>query len=344
MVRNSTHIVNVYPSPRFKDGLRFVAKRYVGDECNPDGITLLFFHCTASPKEIFGPTILNLLSKKHPTWRACMIREAWTFDHPGHGEAGVLNSSALKQQETGVTVGEWCESFKAFYASGIFDGHTLVPLGHSLGATAALLATVPSSLPAVPFKALIFIEPSMITQDAWNEHVKEQERSLTLVCSMILKRRDTWDTRADARRYFESRLPWSTWDPRAMDLFIKHGLKEIPLQEHGSNTVPETRVTLCCDKGQEYSQYKNRAPHILATEHLRTLDASIPVHFILGERESPIIPKYCHESVLAVKPVASLQTVSGAGHFVPQEKPNELATCIVRILTGEAAFQVRATL
>lgn len=35
-----------------------------------------------------------------------------------------------------AAVEEWGEGIKAFIASGALDGHRLIPVGHSLGATA----------------------------------------------------------------------------------------------------------------------------------------------------------------------------------------------------------------
>ena len=48
MIQSTTDVVTISPSPRFKDGLRLVFKRYVAKDHNDHGVTLLFFHCTGS--------------------------------------------------------------------------------------------------------------------------------------------------------------------------------------------------------------------------------------------------------------------------------------------------------
>ena len=79
---------------------------------------------------------------------------------------------------------------------------------------------MPGALPAIPFKSLILVEPPLITRTAWDEHLEQQEFALKTISAMIKKRRDTWDSRADARRYFEARIPWSNWSTRVLDLFV----------------------------------------------------------------------------------------------------------------------------
>ncbi|TFK87183.1 alpha/beta-hydrolase [Polyporus arcularius HHB13444] len=333
MVHSSTSVVTVSPSSRFKDGLRLVTKRYVAQDYSPEGVTLLFFHCTGSHKEVFEPIIPSLLSLKHATYRTSVVREAWTFDNPSSGEASFYNAEVLERQATGFTVEEWCDCFKELYVSGTFEGHALMPVAHSNGATAVLLATIPGALPAVPFKSLILVEPPLITKAAWDEHKEQQEFALKTISAMVMKRRDTWATRTDARQYFEKRLPWSSWDKRVLELFLEHALKEVSVEENGA---PAQKVTLCCSRLQEYTQYTNTAPHFLAAERVGTIDPAVPVHFIFGERED-VVPWYCHNSVLEKRPVASLQRVPDAGHFVVQENPNALGVAIARILTGEAA-------
>ncbi|RPD54846.1 alpha/beta-hydrolase [Lentinus tigrinus ALCF2SS1-7] len=333
-MQSTTSTFTASPSPRFEGtGLNLVAKRYVAEDHNPDGVTLIFFHCTGSHKEVFEPIIPDLLALKHPVEGKPIVREAWLLDNPAHGDASVYNDEALKRQEAGFTVEEWCECFKILYASGAFEGHTLIPIGHSVGATAIILATMPSALPPISFKSLILVEPSLITRAAWDEHLEQQEFALKTVSTMITKRRDTWKSRADARAYFEARIPWGSWDPRILDLFVQHALREVTVEENGQ---PVKKVTLCCTRLQEYTQYTNTEPHFVAADRVGTLDRSVAVHVILGERED-VVPEYCHDSVLELRPVASLQKVPDAGHFVVQENPDGLGVAIARILTGEAA-------
>ncbi len=72
MVHISTSVVTVSPSPRFKDGLRLVAKRYVAKDYSPEGVTLLFFHCTSSRE--FTSVRYNLCSELNAQCRQGGIR------------------------------------------------------------------------------------------------------------------------------------------------------------------------------------------------------------------------------------------------------------------------------
>jgi len=56
-------------------------------------LTLIFLHSTSFPKEIWEPTIENLLQEPN-RWRT-RIREAYAIDCPNHGVAAVLNDGLL---------------------------------------------------------------------------------------------------------------------------------------------------------------------------------------------------------------------------------------------------------
>ena len=64
--------------------------RYGG--CDRD-LTLIFLHSTSFPKEIWEPTIENLLRGQNR--RKPRIREAYAIDCPNHGVAAVLNDGLL---------------------------------------------------------------------------------------------------------------------------------------------------------------------------------------------------------------------------------------------------------
>ena len=100
------------------------------------------------------------------------------------------------------------------------------------------------------------------------------------------------------------------------------------------------KVTLACTIAQEKKSYADNEPHFLATKYIRALDSQIELHFILGERSDVVCvvadfcalssysgsrmnltdhvrrPRYCHESIMALREFASVQQVGRAGHFV----------------------------
>ena len=86
--------------------------------------------------------------------------------------------------------------------------------------TCSALTAIQSALPAVPYAALILVEPALITRAAFAAHLPEREGALVMMRAAVSKRRDSWASRDDARAYFESRFPWQMWDPRVFELFV----------------------------------------------------------------------------------------------------------------------------
>ena len=79
---------------------------------------------------------------------------------------------------------------------------------------------MPSALPPVQYHALVVIEPALITQAAWDSNAEERVMALKMMSKAVMKRRDAWASRTDARAYFEQRLPWAIWDKRVLELFL----------------------------------------------------------------------------------------------------------------------------
>ena len=81
--------------------------------------------------------------------------------------------------------------------------------------------TVSDKLPAINYKAMIFVEPSISQQGAYDAFLKAGGKPQNAaVAEAILKRRSIWGNRAEARKFFETRLPWKTWNPRVRELYM----------------------------------------------------------------------------------------------------------------------------
>ena len=124
-------------------------------------LTLIFLHSTSFPKEIWEPTIENLLQGPN-RWRT-RIREAYAIDCPNHGVAAVLNDGLLgdcagMMNSISLRTGHgihhgillaagtklFAECAMQFLLSGPthntpvdFSKRNLVGIGHSLGGVAA---------------------------------------------------------------------------------------------------------------------------------------------------------------------------------------------------------------
>ncbi|KAI9059810.1 alpha/beta-hydrolase [Trametes sanguinea] len=336
MAYRTTTVNPLFPSRQGTVELRLIAKCYVPENTNPDGVTLILFHCAGSHKESWEPTIEHLLSARDPTTDKPAIREIWAFEMQSHGEAAVANDAALKALGAPLTVEEYAQGVKRFVASGALKGHKLVGIGHSLGATALLLSTMPDGgVPGIAYAALVLIEPALITREVFDANLEERQGALSTMAGAISKRRDAWASREDAHQYFQKRFPWSVWNPRVLELYVRYGLREVVVPA-ADGAAGETKVTLCCTKDQERATYLHVEPHFVVIDTIRNLPEPLPLHFVFGGRVD-LIPEYVHQSVVDLRKVASLQKVPDGGHFVVQENPKGVAEAIVNILTGKAS-------
>jgi len=81
--------------PRPEYPLVLTAKRYWdATSSRKDGATLILAHGTGFHKEHWEPMLQHLFTAATRS-RAFPIREAWSFDCPNHGDAGVLNEKVL---------------------------------------------------------------------------------------------------------------------------------------------------------------------------------------------------------------------------------------------------------
>ncbi|KII92226.1 hypothetical protein PLICRDRAFT_50643 [Plicaturopsis crispa FD-325 SS-3] len=295
-------------------GLVSVAKRYTVANNSPDGLTLVFAHCTSFHKEVWEITIARLFERCSQG----QLREAWSLDWQGHGEAGVLNEQKLRSRD-GVTIMEYADLLHRFIESSHVGGHRLVVVGHSASNSAWTLA-----LPAdVLVAAVIFVEPSMIgppivSNDDWVKIVEANMKA-------ILARPKKWASFDEASQWTAKRFQWHRLDPRIMQLYIDNAWRE--------NVTPtgERFVTTKCTKAQELEGYRPDG-HILAARALSSLCASFPVHAIFGER--PEIVSLKARSAICSAGMKSVSIVGNAGHSVVQEKPDEIAAKIFDIISG----------
>ncbi|EIW57941.1 alpha/beta-hydrolase [Trametes versicolor FP-101664 SS1] len=341
MAYRTTTVSPLLPSRRVQGGLRFVAKCYSPEKGNPDGVTALFFHCAGSHKEAWEPTIQYLFLQKDPGTGKPLLREAWAFDMQSHGEASSLNAAQLKKLSVGLPVDEYADGLKAFAITGALAGHRLVGVGHSLGTSAVILSTMADEVPSVRYEAIILIEPALITREVYNANLEEREGALKAMNKAISKRRDTWNTKEEARAYFEERFPWMMWDLRVRDLFVRYGLRQVSIPD--ASGKPVAKVTLACSSDHERCAYSQDEVYYTVVDRIQSLDPAVPIHYILGER-ADLIPEYIPQSVMGVRTPASVQKVPDAGHFVLQENPEGLGQAIAQVITGLPAVPVRAHL
>lgn len=122
----------------------------------------------------------------------------------------------------------------------------IVGIGHSMGGCHLVQLSL---MHARLFTTLILIDP------AFARVPLEKGNAGQAVAST--KRRDKWPSRKAAEASFKQSKFYQGWDPRALDLWIKHGLRDLPTliypdadNSHSTKHI-EPEVTLTTTKHQE---------------------------------------------------------------------------------------------
>ncbi len=96
-------------------------------------------------------------------------------------------------------------------------------IGHSFGGTALLNAA--SRRPDL-FARIAMLDPVLDPPDA-ERTPERQERKATLAESAC-KRRMVWPSRETVRKAWAERELFASWDPRALDLYLQEGFRDLP--------------------------------------------------------------------------------------------------------------------
>ncbi len=176
-------------------------------------------------------------------------------------------------------------------------------VGHSMGGAALLLAEEarPGS-----WSSLWLYEPVVFppVEGPFRNPLAPQAR-----------RRKAWfPSRAAAVDNFSGKPPFDAFTPDALRLYVEHGFVD----------APDGGVTLACRPDDEAATYEHAAAAGLWTA-LPTVTA--PVHGVRGEG-SDHPPAQILPSVVDRLPRATLETMTGLGHFGPFEDPARVAASI----------------
>ncbi|KAF7309567.1 AB hydrolase-1 domain-containing protein [Mycena indigotica] len=315
--------------PRPNYPLLLTAKRYWSSTTSSTetaGYTLVFAHATGFQKEQYEPTIEDLYRLLPPH---VFIQEAWSVDAPNSGEAADLNEEYLRWGYDS-TFG-WQEYARGLHAlltglgTGVdvdFAKRRLILVGHSFGAVAQVLAL--TFQPQIQPEQLILLEITCYRPE-------DPRSKVNYLAEGSEKRRDIWPSNEAALSQFQSRPPWKLWDPRALQLFVEHGLRPLPSIEY-----PDKQgVTLRCTRRQETATYRD--PHGIATTYntIGRLSKRVPIHLVYGSIANhiprPMINDFLDNGI-GRENIASLRHIDGAGHLIIQTHPTECAGVILDIL------------
>jgi pimeloyl-ACP methyl ester carboxylesterase len=193
----------------------------------------------------------------------------------------------------------------------------IVGVGHSLGAVTSLLAA--ASDPGL-FSALVAVDPLILTgaHSLFWGTVKAVGLSGRFgIVRGARRRRELWSDRDEVRTSYSSKEIFAGWDPEVLEDYLDAGTVELA----------DGSVRLRYPREWEARIFA-AAPHNLWAE-LRKV--SVPTLFVQGQRSDTFLDA---ARLRVEREVLGSRTMvmAGSSHFVPMERPRELARVIVEFL------------
>ena len=186
------------------------------------------------------------------------------------------------------------------------DG-AVVGVGHSMGATALLQSAL-----VAPQRYLgqVLVEPIVFPPTTFDS----LNHPLVIGAS---RRRRAFDSAADAVDNFADKAVFSGWVDDALAAYVEGGL------------VPEAdKWVLACEPLHEADVFSRSGSDGV---YGRLEELAVPIWLVVGEDTDTYPPGYV-EILRDRIAGAQLAYVAGAGHFVPMEQPDKLASVIITAL------------
>jgi lipase len=219
-------------------------------------------------------------------------------DLPGHGTA--------PDDPPPGAVADWLVLADALGAALGPEPQRLVVIGHSLGATVALLAAAAGMLHPI---AIAAFEPVLI-DPADADHRAAQHA----LAEGALRRREHFADRAEARARLAAKPPMANFDARVVEAYLHACL--VPDRAHGG-------LRLRCSPALEAAIYRGGS-ETGARERLGAV--RVPLLIAVGAASDTLPPQEL--STLALGPRARTTVVEGVGHFGPFERPDAVAAAL----------------
>ncbi|HQP50173.1 MAG TPA: alpha/beta hydrolase [Spirochaetota bacterium] len=181
-------------------------------------------------------------------------------------------------------------------------------VGHSMGATVMALA---NSIHHTSAEKMVLIEPIFLPQEIYRMDISVEQHPLA---SKSIKRRNSWDTRDDARTYLKSKKLFMKWDDEMLDLYINYGM--VPGETGG--------LQLACHPRREAALFMGGS-HYDPWPVLEKI--SCPVLVVEGE-SSENRAFIDLKKAAAMIPRGSYTLVPDAGHLIPMEQPATVVNLI----------------
>lgn len=270
----------------------------------------LTFHVT----DWGGHTSDDCIFLAHPTgflgavWKPLLVRlrrlgvtsRLVTYDQRGHGLSSKPDDDYAWENFITDTIG-------VMKALGITNA---LGVGHSAGATT--LAGVAADRPEL-LRGLVMIDPVLFHPEL--SKLIAEAGGQNPMAARTRTRRIVWSSREELYRSFRPREPYATWTDEALHAYI----------DEGTFDRPDGEIELLCPARVEAQIYSS-ASEIDGFEKLSRVKA--PILLLRGEHSTTLDEGRARRAVAAA-PRCRLVTMAGTTHFIPMEKPDEVARLVV---------------
>ncbi|KAI0040033.1 hypothetical protein FA95DRAFT_930111 [Auriscalpium vulgare] len=326
---SSSYILQCPPVMRYSDvPFRFKATRFTSTApanrvTGASTLNLLLTCAISGNAEWWVPFLRRLFEAQRDS--LVRIGTAWVVEAPNHGDGAVLNEVLLTSQYKEVfPVAQYGVAIKALFKSPNMlpgDRTNLVALSHSAGAAALMFALTTSDLRS-QFSSIFVIEGTEIPPD----YLGHLAHHVSVYKTYNAGRPARWASLGEGVRFLSTHAPWKSFHPEAFDLLCRTYFRTT----ESGDVVTKTPLE---QESATWADFES------TPEFVRRLEAAtsvIPVYILIGG-----VRKFWSrdlEKALALehqklqRQGATLISIDGAGHYIPQEKPDELSRAILDIL------------
>ncbi|MDI6741146.1 MAG: alpha/beta hydrolase [Smithella sp.] len=254
---------------------------------------ILFAHATGFLPWLWHPIIENLTPHQ----------QAWA--------PYICNYRDCDPESGGLSWDVIARDIISFCSSRNITDHLAV--GHSMGATVLTIAT---ALFGLQPRGMILMEPIFLPEAFYEMDIKLKDHPLA---AQSIKRKNSWKDEQSALEYLKSKSLFSGWDEQMLQFYVKYGMEKQAQGDLKLTCAPRSEAAL-------FMGGKSTNPWPLLKE------LTCPVLILEGEKST-------NREFIDLKKAVSLlkdgryQSVDGAGHLIPMEKPKEVTKIIKEFMT-----------
>ncbi|KAL4936652.1 hypothetical protein BDV06DRAFT_216513 [Aspergillus oleicola] len=235
-----------------EDVLNLAVKQYIPlDNPQPQlgDVTILAAHANGFPKELYEPLWEELHARSKEN--GFQIRSIWMADVAHQGESSVVNEDLLGNDPS------WLDHprdlLNLVNVKRKEMPRPIVGIGHSFGG--AHLVQLASMHPRL-IHSLVLLDPVVQRQTTQLDAIDlgKQKMVIAKTTQLSTYRRDKWPSRKAAAESYKRNPFYQAWDPRVLDRWVQHGLRDLPTAIHPTAKEPnssENPVTLRTTLHQE---------------------------------------------------------------------------------------------